>query len=111
MGPMIRRKERFPPGTLVRHRRYGYRGVVVASDPACAASEEWYLSNQTQPRRDQPWYHVLVHGAEHTTYAAEENVVADPEPAEVENPLVPLFFEAFRDGAYVRNDRPWGPSA
>ncbi|MFQ5845905.1 MAG: heat shock protein HspQ, partial [Planctomycetota bacterium] len=64
---------RFEPGELVRHRRYGYRGVVAGLDPECRAGDEWYQGNLTQPDRRQPWYHVLVHGAQHTTYVAEEN--------------------------------------
>ena len=62
--------EQFAVGELVRHGRYDYRGVVVASDPACRADDDWYLANRTQPDRDQPWYHVLVHGSHQVTYAA-----------------------------------------
>ncbi len=51
----------FQPGDLVHHKRYGYRGVVVAVDPNCRADDAWYQANQTQPDRDQPWYHVFVH--------------------------------------------------
>lgn len=98
---------RFRPGQLVVHRRYGYRGVVVDLDPGCAADEEWYQGNQTQPRRDQPWYHVLVHGSGHTTYAAEENLAPDPTREPVAHPLLATFFSAFTGDGYVRNDRPW----
>jgi heat shock protein HspQ len=98
---------RFRPGDLVRHRRYDYRGVVVALDASCGASEAWYRSNRTQPRREQPWYHVLVHGSGHSTYAAEENLTAEWDPAEILHPLVPRYFSAFVDGGYLRNDRPW----
>lgn len=28
-------------GTIIRHRRYGYRGVVYGYDPCCMASESW----------------------------------------------------------------------
>ena len=107
---MIRRSERsteFAPGDLVRHRRYGYRGVVVDLDPICTAPDEWYFSNQTQPRKDQPWYHVLVDGSDRTTYAAEENLAPDPSGAPVAHPLVDVFFEPFAGGRYERNDRPW----
>ena len=100
--------QRFVPGELVRHRRYGYRGVVVAFDLACAASESWYRSNRSQPKRAQPWYHVLVDGAAHTTYAAEENLMADESPVEIRHPLLEHFFSGFADGYYLRNDRPWG---
>ena len=113
----VRRKERpgggapnrFVPGELVRHRRYGYRGVVVAFDLECQADEGWYRANRTQPKRDQPWYHVLVDGAAHTTYAAEENLRADDSPLAIRHPLLELYFSDFEDGFYRRNDRPWGP--
>ena len=71
-------RPRFAPGDLVRHRRYGYRGVVVDSDPECLADEAWYQSNKTQPKKDQPWYHVLVHGGGQLTYPAETSLEPDP---------------------------------
>ncbi len=105
---MIRRKDaRFRAGQLVRHRRYGYRGVVVDFDERCSAPDGWYQSNQTQPVRDQPWYHVLVHGAHHTTYAAEENLVEDDSATPIVHPLLEQFFVGFENGAYVRNDQPF----
>ena len=97
----------FEPGQLVRHRRYDYRGVVVARDESCQADDEWYFKNRTQPDRDQPWYHVLVDGAVACTYAASENLVADSSELPIEHPLLPHFFSGFKNGIYVRNDEPW----
>jgi heat shock protein HspQ len=97
----------FQPGQLVRHKRYGYRGVVVDFDAVCEASDEWYRSNQTQPDRNQPWYHVLVHGAAITTYAAQTSLEEDPSGLPVEHPLVDQFFSEFTGERYVRNERPW----
>ena len=94
-------------GQLVRHRRYGYRGVVVQLDFACRADEAWYQSNRTQPDRDQPWYHVLVHGGANATYAAETSLEADPSGEPVDHPFIERFFERFEGGAYVRNGEPW----
>lgn len=93
---------RFKTGALVHHRRYGYRGVVVAADGSCLASEDWYRSNQTQPARDQAWYHVLVDASEATTYVAEENLDADVSGAPVQHPLLRFFFTAFYKGRYYR---------
>lgn len=98
---------RFQPGELVRHRRYGYRGVVVEADTQCQASQAWYEKNQTQPSREQAWYHVLVHGSPHSTYAAEENLEADPSKESIAHPLLALYFESFLAGAYQRNGREW----
>ena len=94
-------------GQLVRHRRYGYRGVVVELNLACVADEAWYQSNRTQPNRDQPWYHVLVHEGGHATYAAETSLEADPSGEPVDHPLIDRFFERFEKGSYVRNNQPW----
>lgn len=102
-----RERPHFEPGQLVRHRRYGYRGVVVARDESCQAGDAWYHKNQTQPDRDQPWYHVLVDGSSTCTYAASENLVADRSGLPVDHPLVPQFFSDFQDGRYSRNDVEW----
>ena len=97
----------FEVGQLVRHRRYGYRGVVVASDGRCCADPTWYMSNQTQPDRGQPWYHVLVHGSNSVTYAAQSSLQVDESRDPVDHALVEHFFSSFRNGRYVRNSEPW----
>ena len=99
---------KFERGQLVRHKRYGYRGVVVEFDATCQASEAWYESNQTQPDRDQPWYHVLVHRSNGNTYAAEESLDAVEDQDEpVEHPLLAVFFDPVDQGSYIRNDEHW----
>jgi len=97
----------FRPGQLVRHKRYGYRGVVVSVDPVCRASDQWYESNQTQPPRSQPWYHVLVDGSANCTYAAQTSLEADDSGKPVRHPLVDVFFTAQTPDGYARNDKPW----
>ncbi len=98
---------KFKVGQLVCHKRYGYRGVVVDCDPKCRADEKWYQSNMTQPGKSQPWYHVLVDATNQNTYAAEENLQADPSDQPIRHPLVVHFFGKFTDNRYVRNDQPW----
>ncbi len=101
------RTARYACGQIVRHRRYGYRGVVVEIDDVCMADEAWYRANLTQPDRDQPWYHVLVDGSTATTYAAQTSLIEDDDPGEVRHPLVDLYFSSFSDGRYTRNEIPW----
>ena len=103
--------DQFRLGELVRHRRYGYRGVVVECDTSCQADEHWYQSNQTQPERDQGWYHVLVHGTGSCTYAAASSLERDTSGEPVHHPLVDLFFDGFVGGRHLRNKRPWPGSA
>ena len=100
----------FAPGDLVRHVRYLYRGVVVAHDPKCLADGNWYKSNKTQPDRNQPWYHVLVHESGSITYPAESSLALDESGEEIAHPLLEQFFCDFTDGRYQRNDIPWPTS-
>ena len=94
-------RARFHVGQLIGHRLFGYRGVIVDVDPCFAGSDDWYEQvARTRPPKDRPWYHVLVHGAQHATYVAERNLAPDPAPAPVELPLVDHFFDRFEAGGY-----------
>jgi heat shock protein HspQ len=97
----------FRPGQLIKHRRYGYRGVVVDFDLECKAGEDWYQSNNTKPEKMQPWYHVLVHDSTSTTYAAQTSLIPDESTDKIHHPWLDYFFEGFEDGWYLRNDTPW----
>ena len=97
----------FKPGQLVKHKRYGYRGIVVAVDLTCQATDAWYQNNLTQPNRNQPWYHVLVHNSDQTTYAAQTSLEADTSNEEINHPWLEEFFSDFVNGQYIRNKRPW----
>ena len=94
--------ESFQVGDVIQHRHYGYRGVIVERDATCQADETWYQANRTQPNRNQPWHHVLVDGAEHTTYVAEENLELDPSGAPVKHPMLKQVFASFFKGRYYK---------
>lgn len=102
---MTQRSARFSVGQLVLHKRFSYRGVIVDVDPTFQLTDEWYEQMaRTRPPRDRPWYHVLVHDAEHVTYVAERNLEPDPCGRPIQHPLLDRFFAAFEDGRY-RTDR------
>ena len=89
-------------GQLVKHVGFGYRGVVFDVDPVFQLSDEWYEQvARSRPPKDRPWYHVLPHGAAHTTYVAQRNLQPDPSAAPIEHPLVAELFAEFRDGRYL----------
>jgi len=94
-------------GQVVAHCRYGYRGIVVDFDLQCNATDSWYYGNQTQPDRNQSWYHVLVDGSDQVTYVAESNLHKDKIKKTVAHPLLNYFFSRSEEGKYVRNDNPW----
>jgi heat shock protein HspQ len=98
---------KFQPGQLVKHKKYGYRGVIVSVDRHCKADPDWYMSNQSQPERKQPWYHVLVDDSATVTYPAEENLMEDDSNLPVNHLLLEVFFRSFEAGVYLRNETPW----
>ena len=92
---------KFAPGQLIRHRLFDYRGVVADVDASFQLSEEWYEQvARSRPPKDQPWYHVLVHEAEHTTYVAEQNLEPDPGGQPIRHPELERHFEGLREGRY-----------
>ncbi|MEM9398965.1 MAG: heat shock protein HspQ [Verrucomicrobiota bacterium] len=97
----------FSPGQILLHKRYNYRAVVVEYDLTFEASDSWYYSNNTQPRKNQPWYHLLVHDRDHATYAAEENLELEENEQPINHPLLNHFFTDFENGRYIRNDLGW----
>lgn len=91
----------FDLGVVVTHKLYGYRGAVVAVDPRCMAGDTWYNSNKTQPTREQPWYHILVHESGGlSTYVAQSNLQEDPSGLPIEHPRLRCYFTDFKDGRY-----------
>ena len=95
---------RFGIGDVVRHRLFGFRGVVFDIDPVFANSEEWYESipEDMRPERDQPFYHLLAENEEssYVAYVSQQNLAADAEAGPVEHPSLRDLFEGFRDGRY-----------
>lgn len=87
---------RFAPGQIVRHKIYGYRGLIYDVDGYFAESDEWREKIEAfQSVDDMPWYHVLVDGETHSTYVAEENLeiaTGIDSQLEFDHPLLGDFF-------------------
>jgi heat shock protein HspQ len=99
-------RARFGIGDLVHHRLFQYRGVIVDVDPDFQSTEEWYEAvAKSRPPKDKPWYHVLVDGAEHSTYVAEQNLEPDDSDTPIRHPMLEHFFSRFENGRYVGEDR------
>jgi len=94
-------RTKFYIGQIVQHRRFGYRGVVADVDPEFRGSDSWYESvARTRPARNQPWYRVMVDGAEQETYVAEHHLEPDMQAQPVSNPSVLQYFSTYEDGRY-----------
>ena len=97
---------RFRLGQPVHHKMFDYRGVIVDVDATFQLSDAWYENvARSRPPKDQPWYHVLVDRAVHVTYVAERNLEPDLTGEPIRHPAIDQFFDAFRDGLYVRDHR------
>ena len=101
----------FKTGDIINHKTYGYRGVIVHQHSIFKGVNEWYLSNQTQPSKHQPWYFVLVDGNQQVTYVAESNLTLDQCEKHVDHPMINLFFSGYDNELkkYIRNEVPWNP--
>jgi heat shock protein HspQ len=93
---------KFFVGQIVHHVKFGYRGAIFDVDATFQGSDEWYTQvAQSRPPKDEPWYHVLVDGAAHTTYVAERNLESDERGNPISHPLVADLCGEFRDGRYT----------
>ena len=89
-------KAKFKIGQIIHHRLFDYSGVIFDVDPIFQGSEEWYSQvARSRPPKNEPWYHVLVHAAEHSTYVAEQNLDLEEQPKAIQHPLINFFFTKF----------------
>ncbi len=99
---MANSNAKFSVGDLIHHHLFDYRGVIFDVDPEFQGSEEWYAQMaRSQPPKGEPWYHVLVHNAMHTTYVAERNLEPDTTGDPIRNPMIDELFEGFDAGRYL----------
>ncbi|MEZ5924619.1 MAG: heat shock protein HspQ [Hyphomicrobiaceae bacterium] len=100
--PRRQRTAKYGIGHVVKHRVYGFRGVIFDIDPVFANTEEWWQSipEEIRPRKDQPFYHLLAENAEteYIAYVSEQNLVPDTSGKPLRHPQVKQLFRAGRDG-------------
>lgn len=101
----------FRLGQKLRHKVFGYRGVICGMDPVCCESSAWMEKANIQSLSkgaSQPFYQVLVDVHEDpdllVAYVAEENLVA-PEKLDLgrfDHPYVSfLFFGVDTAGDFI----------
>ena len=80
--------------------------MVFDIDPFFQGSDEWYEQvAKSRPQKKKPWYHVLVHNAEHTTYVAEQNLDLEEHPQAIQHPLINSLFAKFDGSQYQLKSR------
>ncbi len=76
---MSQSKPKYCLGQMIHHKLFDYYGVVLGVDSEYQLSPEWYEKMaRSKPAKDQPWYHIKVHGEGSLRYVAERNLELDP---------------------------------
>jgi heat shock protein HspQ len=95
---------RYSIGDVVKHRKFGFRGVVFDVDPVFANSEEWLaaIPEDLRPRRDQPFYHLLAQNDEtsYIAYVSQQNLDRDDSDMPVDHPAIASLFGRYDAGRY-----------
>ncbi len=107
--PRVVATAKFEIGMPVRHRKYGFRGVVFDVDPVFNNTEEWWESipEDARPKKEQPYYHLLAETPEperspYIAYVSEQNLVADGDDDPINHPdLDEFFIGQEEDGRFV----------
>lgn len=101
---MLKTHAKYRLGQVVRHRKHPFRGVVFDVDAKFSNSQEWYdaLPEETRPRKDQPFYHLLAENEQsyYVAYVSEQNLVPDDTGEPVDHPDLPELFGEYQDGFY-----------
>ncbi len=99
---MSEHQAKFEIGQVIHHRLFDYTGVVFDVDAIYQGTEDWYENvARSRPPKNEPWYHVLVDDAIHTTYVAEQNLEYCETPQRIDHPSTDQIFSDF-DGQRYR---------
>ena len=101
---------KFHIGMPVKHRIYGFRGIVFDVDPEFDNTEEWYESipEDVRPRKEQPFYHLFAETpdkAPYIAYVSEQNLVPDDDAEPIHHPGLDEFFDVSDDGSFVARSK------
>ena len=96
-------KAEFKSGQIINHKLFNYRGVILKVDQTFKLTDEWYeIMAKSKPPKDEPWYHILVHDKNHTTYVAERNLYLDELAKKIIHPVLPFYFTEIKDCVYQK---------
>lgn len=101
----------FRIGDMVRHKMFGFRGLIFDIDPVFANTEEWYeaIPAAMRPSRNQPFYHLFADNGEssYVAYVSQQNLVVDESGEPIDHPAIDALFEQQEDGRYALDPQRW----
>ena len=96
---------KFAIGHIVKHRIHPFRGVIFDVDPEYANTDEWWQSipEESRPRKDQPFYHLLAENEEgpYVAYVSEQNLLDDGVGGPVSHPDIEEYFADLQGDRYL----------
>ncbi|XP_042876843.1 uncharacterized protein LOC122256315 isoform X1 [Penaeus japonicus] len=101
---------RWRVGQVVKHKRWGYKGVIIGWDLKCKAPESWIeqMHDGHKHWRDQPNYALLVDTKDRKnsqiTYVPQENI-SPVLKEEVTHPEMGTYFDFYDGAQYIPS--PW----
>ena len=111
MTEHIDKLAKFPIGLQVKHKKFGFRGVIFDVDPVFSNSEEWWeaIPEDVRPSKDQPYYHLLAVTQEednpYIAYVSEQNLVPDTSGDDISHPGMADFFDGWADGVHLMRQK------
>ena len=107
--PRVVATAKFEIGMPVRHRKFGFRGVIFDVDPVFNNTDEWWESipEEVRPRKDQPYYHLLAETPEperspYIAYVSEQNLLPDDSGEPIQHPLINEIFSGKKGSGYFK---------
>lgn len=97
-------------GQIFRHKRYGFRGVIVRHFPGCPTSKEWVKEwGPFENGTEQAFYITFIDTRDRPealiTLAAEENLeILFNETTPISHPKIDDIFQGFRFGHHIMKD-------
>ncbi|KAK7066702.1 hypothetical protein SK128_022497 [Halocaridina rubra] len=92
-------------GQVVKHKRWGYHGVIIGWDQKCKAPETWIqkMHDGRKEWRTQPNYALLVEVDDREpqiTYVPQENIYVIKD-LKINHPELHEYFESFDGAQYI----------
>ncbi|MEK6204260.1 MAG: heat shock protein HspQ [Amylibacter sp.] len=101
---MLQVNAKYGIGTVVRHRKHSFRGVIFDVDPEFSNTDEWWqaIPEEKRPNKEQPFYHLLAENdsSYYVAYVSEQNLMMDTTGEPVEHPEVESLFGHMDNGQY-----------
>jgi len=101
---MLQVSAKYAIGTVVRHKKHPFRGVIFDVDPQFSNTDEWWESipKDKRPSKKQPFYHLLAENdsSYYVAYVSEQNLEMDETGKPVKHPEVEGLFGNMSNGQY-----------